>query len=298
MLLDFAQHVIAIENLGARTSHAPDVLFIGVSSTDYLGHYYGPDSMEVADSMVRLDRAVADFLDALQRRFGDDVVVALTADHGVQPNPEIVKLRDRHADAGRLDIRTPDPRAQKISDLPQARFEIERLLAQRLGVKFETDAPLSHALVYFFEEPSLWLNWPRVRALQLDPERTKTALRDVMRSLKHHGLADAWTNTELLADNPHASRVERLMRESFHPARSGDVLMALRPGWIWAWGSNSTTHGQPVENDTHVPVMLWGGGIKHGTYDVEASPLDLARTLGALAGVEAGGRTSKVLPVE
>ncbi len=296
MLLDFAQHVIATENLGARTSHTPDVLFVGISSTDYLGHYYGPDSMEVADSMVRLDRALADFLDALQRRFGDDVVVALTADHGVQPNPEIVKLREPRADVGRLDIRTPDPHARKISDLPKARIEIERLLARRLGVKFEADAPLSHALVYFFEEPCLWLNWPRVRALQLDPERTKTALRDVMRSLKHHGLADAWTNTELLAPNPQASHVERLMRESFRPDRSGDVLMALRPGWIWAWGSNSTTHGQPVENDLHVPVMLWGPGIKPGTYDVEASPLDLARTLGAIIGVEAGGRTSRVLP--
>jgi hypothetical protein len=95
MLLDFAHHVIATENLG-RTRGTPDLLFVGISSTDYLGHYYGPDSMEVADSMARLDRSLADFLDMLERRFGNRVLVALTSDHGVQPNPEIVKLRDPH----------------------------------------------------------------------------------------------------------------------------------------------------------------------------------------------------------
>ncbi|HYO78822.1 MAG TPA: alkaline phosphatase family protein [Thermoanaerobaculia bacterium] len=294
MLLDFAQHVIATEQLGAR--NAPDLLFVGISSTDYLGHYYGPDSMEVADSMVRLDRALADFLDALERRFGDDVVVALTADHGVQPNPEIVKLRDPNADAGRIDIRTPVPHARNIADLPPTRIEIERRLARALNVPFDTKAPLAHALVYFFEEPGLWLNWPRVHTLKLDPERTRRALRDVVRALTQHGIADAWTSSELLAPNPSATPVETLMRASFRGDRSPDVLMALRPGWIWHWGSNSTTHGQPVENDRHVPLMLWGRGIKPGTYDTEASPLDLARTLGKLAGVEAGGHTSRLLP--
>lgn len=292
MLLDFAYHVIATENLGA-TRGTPDLLFVGISSTDYLGHYYGPDSMEVADSMARLDRSLADFLDALDRRFGNRVLVALTSDHGVQPNPEIVKLRDPLADAGRVDVRTPDPRAQKISDLPPTRIEIERRLSKRLRVRFDLDAPLAHALVYFFEEPALWINWPRIDALTLDRERVKRELRETMRGLD--GFAEAWTNTELLSPNPQASRIERLMRDSFRPDRSGDVLMALRPGWIWMWGSNSTTHGQPVENDMRVPLLLHGAAIKPGVYEEDASPLDLARTLGAVLGVEAGGRTSKML---
>jgi hypothetical protein len=71
--------------------------------------------MEVADNFVRLDRSLAHFLDALERRFGDRVLVALTADHGVQSNPEIVKLRDPKADVGRLDLRTPDPNAALIA---------------------------------------------------------------------------------------------------------------------------------------------------------------------------------------
>jgi predicted AlkP superfamily pyrophosphatase or phosphodiesterase len=293
MLLDFAQHVIAVDALGTRQG---DTIFVGISSTDYLGHNYGPDSMEVADSMVRLDRMLGDFFDALERRFGKRVVVALTSDHGVQPNPEIAKLRDPRADAGRLDIRTPDPKARFISDLPPARIEIERALAKKLGLSFDSRAPLQHALVYFFEEPGLWLNWRRVDALQLDHERVRRALRDVIRAMKHHGIDDAWTSTDMLTPNPKASRVEELMRAAFRNDRSPDVLIALRAGWMWTRGTNSTTHGQPVENDLRVPVMLWGTGIKPGVYDGDASPLDLAATLGTLMNVQAGGRTSRVLP--
>ena len=295
LLLDFALHVLATEKLGTRAD-APDVLFVGVSSTDYLGHYYGPDSMEVADSTIRLDRALADFLDALERRFGERVVVALTADHGVQSTPEIVKLRDPNADVGRLDLRPPDPKAQIIAELPPARIAIERLLAQKLGVRFSEQTPLTDAFVLFFEEPSLYLNWRRVDALGLDHERVKNALRDILRSMKSDGIADAWTSTEMLEPHADATPSEQLMRASYRSDRAGDVLMALRPGWIWTWGANSTTHGQPVENDLHVPLYLWGAGIKPGRYDDDASPIDLAPTLGALIGVQAGGRAAHILP--
>jgi arylsulfatase A-like enzyme len=295
LLLDFALHVIATEQLGTRAD-APDVLYVGVSSTDYLGHYYGPDSMEVADSTVRLDRALERFFDALEHRFGDRVVVALTADHGVQENPSIVKLRDPNADVGRVDIRTPDPKAQSIADLPPLRIEIERRLAAKLGVRFDDKGPLRDALVYFFEEPALFLNWRRVAELGLDGERVKRALRDVIVSLRSEGFANAWTNTEMITPNARASRDEQLMRASYRSDRGGDVLMALRPGWIWYWGSNSTTHGQPVDNDLHVPLMLYGAGIKPGRYETDASPVDLAPTLGTLLGVDAGGRAAHVLP--
>ena len=295
LLLDFAQHVIATEHLGAR-SGSTDVLFVGVSSTDYLGHYYGPDSMEVADSVVRLDRALEHFLGALDRRFGNRVVVALTADHGVQSNPEIVKLRDPQADVGRVDLRNADPKAKKISELPPLRIEIERELAKRLGIRFDADASLNDALVYFFEEPTLYLNWKRIAALKLDGERVKRTLRDVTAAMKTNGFSGAWTNSEILAAGADATPLVKLVRASYRGDRSGDVILTLRPGWIWTWGSNSTTHGQPVENDLRVPLMLYGPGITPGVYDDDASPLDLAKSIGALLGVDAGGHGSHVLP--
>jgi arylsulfatase A-like enzyme len=293
LVFDFAHHVIAAENLGSRVD-APDVLYVGVTPFDYVGHYYGPDSMEAADNFARLDRSLAHFLDVLERRYGDRVLVAITADHGVQSNPEIVKLRDPEADVGRVDLRTPDPRASRMSDLTPTRLDLERDLARRLGIPFDRNASIDHALVYFFEEPGLWLNAKRIAELGLDRERVKRALRDAVKQL--NGVADAWTNTEMLAADAKQSRLKELMRASVRLDRSGDVLIALRPGWIWMWGSNSTTHGQPVENDLHVPLMFWGAGVKRGVYDVEASPLDVARTIGAFVGVEAGGRASRALP--
>lgn len=272
MVLDFAQHVIAVER--------PDLLYAGISSTDYLGHLYGPDSLEVADSAIRLDRALESFLDALERRYGDRVLVVLTSDHGVQSIPEVAKLRDPRADAGRVDLRVPDRSARTVRELSPARIAIERSIAAQLALPFSLDTPLEDAFVVFFEESMLYLN-PRFR-----DARTRRALRDAVRELD--GVAGAWTRDEPLPP---------LMRNSFHPRRSGDVLIALRPGWIWMWGSNSTTHGQPVEADLHVPLIFWGAGIAPGVHDVDASPLDIAATLAQILGVQAGGPQSRALPV-
>ena len=265
LILDFALHVLSVET--------PDVLFVGVSSTDNLGHYYGPDSLEVADSMVRLDRALAAFLDALERRFSERVTVALTSDHGVQATPEIVKLRDPKADVGRVDLRNPHPDARLLRDLPPARIAIERDAARQLGIAFSENAPLTHALTYFFIESMLYLNWPRIAELKLDGERVKRAVRGAAARLE--GVSGAWTNGELAAGGGGATP----MRASYHPDRGGDVYLALRLGWIWHWGSNSTTHGQPVDDDLRVPLMLWGAGVKPGHYDAAVSPGDLARML-------------------
>ncbi|HSP32907.1 MAG TPA: alkaline phosphatase family protein, partial [Thermoanaerobaculia bacterium] len=289
MLGDFALWTIDNEALGSKTA-TPDVLFVSFSSTDYFGHYYGPDSMEAADGVVRIDRTLERFLSALDRRFGDRVVVALTADHGVQSTPEILKLKEPNADAARIDLRNPFEKGQRISDLPPLRIEIERQLAARLNTPFSADAPYSHALVYFFEEPAIYLNQARLRELKLEPERVKRTLRDVV--LKIDGVASAYTDTEI-----RAGRAPKSVRVSYLQGRSGDVFMVLRPNWIWSWGSNSTTHGQPVENDTHVPLLFWGAGVKPGRYDTAVSTEDLAKTLGAMFGVDAGGADAHVLPV-
>jgi len=149
---------------------------------------------------------------------------------------------------------------------------------------------------YFFEEPGFWLNWKRVAELRLDGERVKRELRDTLLAMKHYGIAEVWTSSEMVSRDTAPSRLEELMRGSYRSDRSGDVLIALRSGWMWHWGSNSTTHGQPVENDMHVPLMFWGKGVKPGRYEGDASPLDIARTIARYLGTDAGGRASHVLP--
>ena len=147
LVLDFAQHLIVTENLG--TGETADVLFVGITPTDYVGHYYGPDSMEVADNFVRLDRSLAHFLDALERRFGDRVLVALTAITAFS-RPRDLKLRDpkRTPAAGPAHARS---NATRISDLrPRHR---DRAQPGPPAASPMREAPLAPALVYFFESP-------------------------------------------------------------------------------------------------------------------------------------------------
>jgi hypothetical protein len=124
--------------------------------------------------------------------------------------------------------------------------------------------PLRNALVYFFEGTGLYLNRRRVAELRLDAGEVKRELAVLLR--RQRGIAGAWTDRD----------VPDSMRNSFRPERSGDVIVALRPGWIWHWGSNSTTHGQPVPDDTRIPLIFWGAGIKPARIEGEQSLTDIA----------------------
>lgn len=294
LVIGFAQRLIETERLGV-TGAAPDLIFVGLSSPDYLGHAFGPDSLEVADCVVRTDRDIAGFLAWLDQKYGNRYTVALTADHGVQSIPEIA--RDMGRDAGRVSFRNAGPNTKTLADLAAiapARVELERLTAASLNVPFANDAPVSQGLIQFFEEPAVYLNWARIAELKLDGERVKRAMRDA--ALKLKGMDTAFTNTELMTTNANPAPLELMMRRSFRADRSGDVLMALKAGYAWDYNGTGANHGQPVEDDMHVPVMLWGRGVTAKRYELRAAPTDLAKSLGSLFGVDAGGPETKILP--
>ncbi|MGZ4777935.1 MAG: alkaline phosphatase family protein [Thermoanaerobaculia bacterium] len=291
LVIGFAEMLIDEEKIGTSDGQ-PDILFVSLSSTDYLGHVFGPDSLEMADSIVRIDRQLEKFLADLDTRFGDRYTVALSADHGIQSIPEVA--RDMGRDAGRIAMRNPGANVRTFGELAPQRLELEKLAAAKLGLKVTNDTPLEKTLILFFEEPGLYLNWVRIREAGLDGERVKRAIRDAAKQIK--GVSNAFTNSELMTLNRDASDLERAVRNSFRADRSGDVLITLRAGYIWDYSGTGTTHGQPVEDDQHVPVLLWGRGITPGTYDDHVAPTDLARTLGTLVGVEVGGPQSIVLP--
>ena len=294
LVIDFAERLIETENLGREGAASPDLLFVGLSSPDYLGHYFGPDSLEVADSAVRTDRDIAGFLAWLDARAGNRYTVAITADHGVQSIPEVAK--DMGREAGRVSLRNARATMVTLADLATIapeRIDIERRAAAALGRKFNASAPLTDALILVFEEPALYLNWTHVAAMKLDGERVKRAIRDA--ALKVQGVSAAFTNTELLAPNPTAAGIELAVRRSFRADRTGDVIITLKPGYIWA-STIAATHGQPVEDDQHVPVMLWGRGIRPKQYGDRVAPTDLAKSIGALFGFDAGGQATRILP--
>jgi hypothetical protein len=293
LVLTFAERIIDDEHLGTDDA-SPDLLFVGLSSQDYLGHAFGPDSLEVADSVMRTDRQLEEFFNWLDQKFSGRYTVAITADHGVQSIPEVA--RDMGRDAGRVDFQNPKKTAATFADLAPDRRQLEKLAAKTLGLKVTDKTPVADVLVSYFEEPALYLNWSRVSAAHLDSERVKRALRDAAKQI--HGIRTAFTSSDLIAVDPQSSAIETAMRLSFRADRSGDVLVTLKPGYIWKYsnGNNGTTHGQAVDDDQHVPLLLFGRGIAEGTWSDEVAPTFIAKTIGALVSVDAGGSETRVLP--
>ncbi|MDP9359956.1 MAG: alkaline phosphatase family protein [Acidobacteriota bacterium] len=293
LVLQFAERLIDAENLGTDDGN-PDLVFVSLSSPDYLGHSFGPESLEAADTVVRTDRDLENFFHDLDAKFGSRWTFAITADHGVQSIPEVAK--DMGRTAGRVDMRNPGKTAKTFADLAPQRKALEKSVAKKLGVRVSDATSVGNGFIVYFDEPALYLNWTRVRELKLDGERVKRAMREAAREID--GVSAAFTNSELLLPHPDASPLEAAVRLSFRADRSGDVLLTLKPGYIWNYSDppTGTTHGQPVEADQHVPLMLWGTGIRTGSFDDAVAPTFLAKTLGRLLGVDAGGAETHVLP--
>ncbi len=301
LVLDLARFVIERMRLG-RDAGRPDLLFIGLSATDYYGHWFGPDSKEIADGIVRLDETLAAFFGWLDNRVGKDrALVWLTADHGVQPIPQVAREKQKRRTgkddpsvAGRVDLNGGDARAT-VRDGSPDRLSLEIELGRRHGYQVQEGAPnATEGVVAFFEEPTLYLNHSVVARRGLHSERAREEVRDWVRKLP--GVLAAYTNTEIMdglpSESPHALGVTR----SFRADRSGDVFVILKPGWMWSYGRDSgTTHGQPCEDDLRVPLAVWGPGVVAGSRDTPASPLSIARTVAALFGFEAGSPDVEIL---
>jgi hypothetical protein len=253
-LVDLALAQVDAFKLGQRDT--TDVLAISFSSTDLVGHAFGPDSQEVQDIYAHLDRSLGTLLERLDARVGrDQYVLALTADHGITPIPE--HLAEQGHDAGRLNAASMaalvDTRIQAV--LGEGRY------ASRVNGND----------VYL--EPGVY---DRLTA-------NASAVKTVVESLKTMaGLAGVYTATEARSGESARDPLLRAAALSYFPGRSGDLVLVPKPGWIS--GSIATTHGSGSPDDQRVPVIVFGPGVKPGTFDDEATPADVAPTLAALCG--------------
>jgi len=141
--------------------------------------------------------------------------------------------------------------------------------------------------IAWFEDGFVYLNRPVLARRGLDLERAKNAIRDAL-GLRP-GMAAAYTSTQIGNGLPPDAFGALAVTRSFRSDRAGEVYAILKPGWIWFYEKNAgTTHGQPNEDDTHVPVAAWGAGVAAGRYDTPTSPLAIAKSVGALFGLSVG----------
>ena len=264
LLASLARAAIEGEQLGRRG--VTDLLCVSFSSTDYVGHPFGPDSHEMMDMVVRTDRMLAELLAFVDDRIGlDRCIIALSSDHGVAPIPEYLRFRMPAARAGRISGRSL---LKAATDALSSRYgepaSGERWIDRTLG-------------------GSVHLNRRVLEQKKLDLDE---AAHVVARALQSQpGVAVAATSAELAGAQSAGSIRERMQR-SYYPGRSGDVLFVLKPFQYLSDGSTGAEHGTPYTYDTHVPLILMGPGLRPGRYAGEASPADLAPTLSALTGVE------------
>lgn len=196
----------------------------------------------------------------------------LTADHGVCPLPEVSKAKG--LDAGRI-----DPTLLKL--------EMENHLHEVFG---EPDPKVS-----FFAgdlEENLYLNRPYLKSRGLDYEVVAQCLAKWLKL--QTGIQNVYTRGDLLKSVKEADPIQQMCRNSFHPDRSGDLMVILKPFWLVSSGTG-TTHGMPHPYDTHVPLMILGSGIPYLASEERVSPQQVAIIIAAQLGIPmVKGNTLKI----
>ena len=280
LTLNFAKALIENEKLGMQ--NATDYLQISFSCTDYIGHLFGPSSLETEDNILRLDRTLAELFRFVDEKVGlENILIVFSADHGAPEAPEYM------ASLG----------------LSTGRFAFDW---------FKTEGPLTEAMQKRFgrtdliaghSHPYLYLNPKAIAEAGLDLEEVEQFIADEL--IKIDGIIYAMTRSDLLRGRITDSPVQNQIRRSFHPTRSGNIHMI--PGQYWFLHSTeeaekmgipsiAAIHGSPWAYDTYVPIFFAGNGLSHKIVPRRVAPTDIAATIAAYLGVKPpSGSVGRVL---
>ena len=257
LLLEFAKTALVSENLGK--SDVPDFLAISFSSTDYIGHTFGPNSVEIMDTYIKLDAQLAELFSALDKQVGKgNYLLFLTADHGVVEN--IYSLADENYSAGNVVT-------SAMSDSVKSFFR----------KKYGTDQLLEK-----ISNDQIFLDWNLIAKMTIDP---KTIQNEVRQVLRYHfpQISTIYIRSEL--ETRRASRTAEFLLNGFNPARSGDVMFEVQASYITDAEKRGTTHGSPYNYDTHVPFLFYGWNIPVQTTNEPVYICDISATVANLLGI-------------
>ena len=268
--LDFALSGVNALNLGAGPQ--TDILAVSLSTTDAIGHKYGPDSREIHDQILRLDRAVGAFLDSLYKlRNEKDVVVALTADHGLTPYPEVHTGKDTNAGAMRVYVR---PVLQRLSNTLSARG------VPGMGLDYSVGYYVGNG--FTFDSGVLQLDRAALQRANINVDTLLAAVRADF--LKVPGVARADRISALATADTLNDRIARRWLHMFNDESIASLVVSLAPYNYWLT-YNLAQHGSPNDTDAHVPIIFYGTAFKPGRYADFATVADMAPTLAAVAHV-------------
>jgi predicted AlkP superfamily pyrophosphatase or phosphodiesterase len=258
--LTLALALDGVTQLRLGSGGQPDLLAISLSATDYIGHAFGPDSREIHDQVLHVDRYLGAFLDSLDRLVGrGGYVVSLTADHGITSYPEYAS-RHGHPEAQWLDA-SGLIRADSIT------------LARQLG---------PHRWIEYFEQGLLVVDRPELVAHGVAVDSLVGLIADELRRAPQVLRVD--TPPSLAAADTAADAIARRWLNLIPPDTHAELMVTLKPHMMWGSGGDAE-HGQPSDDDTHVPLIIAGPGVRPGRYPQRVQVADLAPTLAHLIGV-------------
>jgi len=256
---DFAIEALAQERLGMNP-HATDMLCLSYSSTDYVGHAYGPHAMETEDTYLRLDIDIARLLDTLDATIGKgNYLVFLTADHGVTPAPGYMQS---------LGIPTG------LMHHSSLRRQMDSVLYRSFGVD---------ALIRSFSNNQVFLDHAELTANNITASAVAEVLYQYLMTVD--GIANV-IDLNHISDAKLPDRYKTMVINGVHAKRSGDIEILYAPNWMDT-RKTGTTHGSMYQDDTHVPLLWYGWNIPVGKTWRRTEVTDIAATLAAMLRIPA-----------
>ncbi|NNV55186.1 alkaline phosphatase PafA [Limnovirga soli] len=255
LTLEMAKAATISENMGK--SAATDFLAVSLSTPDYIGHSFGPNSWEQLDDFIRLDEELGKFFNFLDATVGKgQYTVFLSADHGVAHIADF--LKENKIPAGTYNFNSR---------------EVNTQLKQVFGVD---------NLILAEDNYQIYLNHNAIDSASLDDVKITNWLAAYLK--KQPGIANAFALNKMAEANLNAKQKE-MLSNGYNALRSGDFQFILKPGF-YDGGSTGTTHGLWNPYDSHIPLLWYGWGIKHGATNRETYMTDIASTLAALLHIQ------------
>jgi predicted AlkP superfamily pyrophosphatase or phosphodiesterase len=259
---DFAKTVIVEEGLGDDA--ITDYLGVSYSATDYIGHFFGPSSLESEDNILQLDRTLADLFAFVDQEIGlDNTLIVLSADHGGPEAPGYLQSLGIPADYVSPDEWDKDPVVARIKN----EFSVEGELLEG------------------YDHPYLYLSSEIINDPDIDLAELETAIAEEL--LAFPAVSYAVPSTSLERGTVPDNQLTRAVLNNYNAARSGNVYVVFNPGWFindLDGLSVTVVHGSPWRYDTYVPIIFAGSGIEAKTVSRRVHTVDVAMTLATIIG--------------
>lgn len=255
---DFALDVIKFEEFGV--DEFPDFLCISFSATDYVGHKFGPNSIEVEDTYLRVDKDIAELLEYLDNNIGiENYLVFLTADHGVCSNPEYLKSKG----------------------IPAGTF-FTKVILDSVNKFLERTYDKKNLALYFFNQ-QVYFNYKLIDESRLNLNEIAGNTAAYIKN-NIDGVENTCTSGDLKTGNS-SEYYFRFFKNGFYEKRCGEVFVNFRKYWIEDRIKGSE-HGSPYDYDIHIPLIWYGCGIPKGETSEPIEMVDIAPTLSVLLNID------------